>query len=104
MPRRSARNLLGWFGHFFLGSLRTLVRGLTRGWTVGVPDRGADREATTAAWAGPPPLRLLTDLAMFAIGGKLKARGKLTGRYADALAWHVPGLLRAAPLRGRRPP
>lgn len=34
----------------------------------------------------------MTDLALFAIGGRLKQRGQLTGRYRDALAWMLPGL------------
>ncbi|MGH8562082.1 MAG: acyl-CoA dehydrogenase, partial [Nevskiales bacterium] len=33
-------NLLGWFGHVFMGFVRALVRGLTRGWTVSVPVSG----------------------------------------------------------------
>jgi len=41
---------------------------------------------------------------MFAIGGNLKARGKLTGRYADALAWMLMGTatLRRFEAEGRR--
>ena len=80
-------NLLGWFGQFAMTVLRTLVRSLTRGFTAGSP---VDGDTATyyrrLGWAASR-YAMLTNLAMFFIGGKLKARGKLTGRYADALAW-----------------
>jgi acyl-CoA dehydrogenase len=46
----------------------------------------------------------LTDLAMFTMGGKLKAKGKLTGRYADAVAWQLLAMsaLRRYEADGRR--
>ena len=81
-------NLIGWIGHFLMGIIRTTVRGVTRGWSVPVPNVASEthRYYRRLGWAGAR-FGLLTDLAMFFIGGKLKARGKLTGRYADALAW-----------------
>ena len=99
------KNLLGWFGHLFLGMGRSLVRGLTRGLTVPVPDVAPETKTyyRRLGWAAAR-YGLLTDLAMFAIGGKLKARGKLTGRYADALAWQLLGFsaLRRFEAEGRR--
>lgn len=98
-------NLLGWFGHLFLGMGRSLVRGLTRGLTVPVPDVAPETKTyyRRLGWSAAR-YGLLTDLAMFAIGGKLKARGKLTGRYADALAWQLLGFsaLRRFEAEGRR--
>jgi acyl-CoA dehydrogenase len=98
-------NLLGWIGHFFKGIGRSFVRGLTRGWTVSVPDVAPETKAyyRRLGWSAAR-FGLLTDLAMFAIGGKLKARGKLTGRYADALAWMLLGFsaLRRFEAEGRR--
>ncbi|HSE00553.1 MAG TPA: acyl-CoA dehydrogenase, partial [Burkholderiales bacterium] len=80
-------NLLGWFGHFFASIGRSLVRTLTRGFTFRSPVSG---ETATfyrrLGWASAR-FAMLTDLALFFIGGKLKSRGKLAGRYADALAW-----------------
>ncbi len=80
-------NLIGWIGHFFASFGRSLVRTLSRGWSFGSPVPG---ETATyyrrLGWASAR-FALLTNLAMFFIAGKLKARGKLTGRYADALAW-----------------
>jgi acyl-CoA dehydrogenase len=99
-------NLLGWLKHFAVNLGRGLVRGLTRGWTVRVP-----REAHPATrghyrrlgWAATR-FSVLTNLAMFALGGRLKARGNLTGRYADALAWMIlaTGALRRFEAEGAR--
>ncbi|MGH8447359.1 MAG: acyl-CoA dehydrogenase [Solimonas sp.] len=99
------KNLLGWIGHFIGGLLRAEWHFLTRGAFVKVPDVAPEtrkfyrRIGWSAARFG-----VLTDLAMFAIGGKLKARGKLTGRYADALAWQILaiGALRRFEAEGRK--
>jgi acyl-CoA dehydrogenase len=82
-------NLLSWFGQFAMTIGRTLTRTLTRGWSAGAPVTGPTaRYYRRLGWAGSR-YALLTNLAMFFIGGKLKARGKLTGRLADALAWQL---------------
>lgn len=98
-------NLLGWIKHFALGIGRSFVRGVTRGWTVKTPDCHPQTRVyyRRLGWAASR-FGLLTDLAMFAIGGKLKARGNLTGRYADALAWMVlaTGALRRFEAEGAR--
>ena len=98
-------NLLAWFGHLFMGFGRSVVRGLTRGWTVSTPDAAPETKVyyRRLGWAAAR-YGLLTDLAMFAIGGKLKARGMLTGRYADALAWQLLGFcaLRRFEAEGRK--
>ena len=81
------RNLLGWFGQFFVTIGRTFVRSLTRGWSAGSPVPGPTaKHYRKLGWAAAR-YAMLTNLAMFFIGGKLKAKGRLTGRYADALAW-----------------
>lgn len=99
-------NLLAWFGHFFANIGRTLLRGLTRGWSVPMP--GNVHSATRVhyrrlGWAASR-FSMLTNIAMFALGGKLKARGNLTGRYADALAWMIlaSGALRRFEAEGAR--
>jgi acyl-CoA dehydrogenase len=97
--------LLGWIGHFFAGIGRSVLHGLTRGWLVRVPDVHRDTRTyyRRLGWAAAR-FGLLTDLAMFFVGGKLKARGKLTGRYADAIAWMLLGFsaLRRFEADGRR--
>jgi acyl-CoA dehydrogenase len=98
------KNLLGWLGHVFMGLIRSTVRGLTRGWTVSAPVSGPTAKYYRRLGWASARFGLLTDMAMFLIGGKLKARGKLTGRYADAVAWMFLGFsaLRRFEAEGRR--
>lgn len=98
-------NLLAWFGQFGMSVLRTLTRTLTRGWSAGSPVAGPTATYyRRLAWAATR-YAMLTNLAMFFIGGKLKARGKLTGRLADALAWQLLTIstLRRFEAEGRQP-
>jgi acyl-CoA dehydrogenase len=98
------KNLLGWIGHFVLNIGRGAVRYLTRGLSAGSPVSGPTATYfRRLAWSATR-FAVLTDLAMFTIGGKLKVRGKLTGRYADALAWQIlaTGALRRWEAEGRR--
>lgn len=98
------KNLLGWIGHFVLNIGRGALRYLTRGLSAGSPVSGPTATYyRRLAWSATR-FAVLTDLAMFTIGGKLKVRGKLTGRYADALAWQVlaTGALRRWEAEGRR--
>jgi acyl-CoA dehydrogenase len=82
-------NLLGWIGHFAANLGRNALRYFTRGYSAGTPVRGATaRYYRRLGWSATR-FAVLTDLAMFSIGGRLKVRGKLTGRYADALAWQL---------------
>lgn len=98
-------NLLGWMTHFGLGLVRTGVRSLTRGWTTSVPSVAPETRTyyRRLGWAAAH-FGTLTDLAMFTVGGKLKARQMLTGRYADAVAWMLLGFsaLRRFEAEGRR--
>ncbi|EKF75976.1 acyl-CoA dehydrogenase [Alcanivorax hongdengensis A-11-3] len=83
------KNLTGWMVQFLLGFVMTLVRGVTRGFfTVKVPSVAPQTRSIyrRLGWAATR-FGLLTNLAMFFVGGKLKARGNLTGRYADVVAW-----------------
>ena len=98
-------NLVAWIGHFIAGIFRSATRSLTRGWTVSVPDVAPETRTyyRRLGWSASR-FGLLTELAMFFIGGKLKMRGKLTGRYADALAWQLLAVsaLRRFEAEGRR--
>ena len=86
--------LLGWIWHFISGFGRTLLCGLMRGWNISVPRDVHLRTRSYYRRLGWAIIRFsyLADLAMFFVGGKLKARGNLTGRYADVLGWLVLGL------------
>ena len=104
IPPRSAANLLGWIGHF-LGTIgRTFVRTLTRGLTAGSPVDGADRDLLPAPGLGRVALRDADQprdvLHRRQAQGQGQAHRPLCRR--DRLA--VPGVQRAAPLRGRGPP
>ena len=98
------KNLLAWFGQFFGTIGRTFVRSLTRGWSAGSPVSGETASYYRRLGWAASRYAMLTNLAMFFIGGKLKARGKLTGRYADALAWQFLAFsaLRRYEAEGRR--
>jgi len=86
------KNLLGWIWHTTSNYFRAKVRGLTRGFSAGSPESGA--VATyyrRLAWASSR-YALLADLALYLIGSKLKAKGSLGGRFADALTYQVLAL------------
>jgi len=98
------KNLFGWLWHSVSNWARCKVRSLTRGFSAGSPVDGPTASYyRRLAWASTR-FALLTDLALYFIGGKLKARGNLTGRYADALTWQVLALaaLRRYEAEGRR--
>jgi acyl-CoA dehydrogenase len=99
------KNLLGWIGHFIKGLVRAEFHFFTRGLFISVPDVAPATRTyyRRLGWAATR-FGVMTDLAMFTIGGKLKARGKLTGRYADALAWQLLaiGALRRFEAEGRK--
>src|SRR5689334_11515278 len=97
-------NLLAWIGHFIGTIGRTFVRSLTRGWTAGSPVSGPPATYYRRLGWAASRFAMLTNLAMFFVAGKLKARGKLTGRYADAIAWQFLAFsaLRRFEAEGRR--
>lgn len=97
--------LLGWLWHTTSNFFRSKVRGLTRGFSAGSPEPGpVATYYRRLAWASSR-YALLADLALYLIGGKLKARGSLGGRFADALTWQVLALsaLRRYKAEGNRP-
>jgi len=86
------KNLLGWIWHTNCNFFRATVRGFTRGFSAGSPESGA--VATyyrRLAWASSR-YAFLADLALYLIGSKLKAKGSLGGRFADALTYQVLAL------------
>ena len=81
------RALLG-HGLFFLRNLvRAVLLGLTRGRLASSPVSGPTaRYYRRIAWASAR-FACLSDLAMVTLGARLKQKGTLTGRLADALSW-----------------
>jgi acyl-CoA dehydrogenase len=84
---------------------RSALLALTRGWLARSPVGGPTaRYYRRLAWASAT-FATLSDLAMITLGSRLKQRGKLTGRFADALSWMYLALatLRRYEAEGRRP-
>ena len=83
---------------------RAVVLGLTRGYAAKSPVRGpAARYYRKLAWTSAT-FALLADLAMLTLGGQLKRKGALTGRFADVFSWMYLGsaVLRRFEAEGRR--
>ncbi len=98
-------SLLGWLTHIVTTVGRNTLNNLTRGWAARPPVSGPTATYyRRLAWASSR-FALLTDAAMFGLGGRLKAAGNLTGRYADILSWLFMGIatLRRWEAEGRRP-
>ncbi len=84
---------------------RTVVLGLTRGRLAASPVSGpAARYYRKLAWTSAT-FALLADLAMSTLGGQLKRKGALTGRFADVFSWMylTTAVLRRYEAEGRRP-
>jgi len=96
--------ILGWMRHSTTNFFRGIVRGITRGWTVRTPVNDETAQYFRKLGWAASRFAFMTDLAMFLIGGKLKQRGKLSGRFADALSWMLFGVttLRRFDAEGRR--
>jgi len=100
-------NLTGWLKQFSGTIGMSWVRGLTRGFGTVNTANAPPKTKTYVRRLGWSITRfgLMTNLAMFLIGGKLKMRGNLTGRYADALAWMYVAIsaIRRFDAEGRKP-
>ncbi|HJO02355.1 MAG TPA: acyl-CoA dehydrogenase [Acidobacteriota bacterium] len=83
---------------------RAVVLGLTRGRLASSPVSGPTaRYYRKLAWTSAT-FALLADLAMVTMGGQLKRKGALTGRFADVFSWMYLGsaVLRRFEAEGRR--
>ncbi|HET7437113.1 MAG TPA: acyl-CoA dehydrogenase [Thermoanaerobaculia bacterium] len=94
----------GHIGHVVRNLSRAIVLSLTRGSLAGSPvSGGTARYYRKLAWASAT-FAIMSDIAMGALGGSLKLKEKLTGRYADVLSWMYIGtaILRRYEADGRR--
>ena len=83
-------------GHVVRNAFRALGLSVTRGLFAGSPVGGAGRRYwQKLAWTSAS-FAFLADLAMGTLGGDLKRKEKLTGRFADIFSWMYLG---AATLR-----
>lgn len=77
----------GHIGHIVRNAFRSVILSVTRGHLfcshVSGPSR---RYVQKLAWISAS-FAIMTDLAMGMMGGKLKVREKLTGRFADVISW-----------------
>jgi acyl-CoA dehydrogenase len=103
--RALARQAGSFLGHLVRAPWRSLTRGRFVRSPLSGPGRGeAGRWWRRLAWASSS-FALLADLALLSLGGDLKRRGKLSGRFADALSWIYLAwaALRRFEAEGRRP-
>ncbi len=99
-----SKNLLKQSLHLARNAASGLVLGLSGGRLARSPVRGETaRYYRRLRWASAR-FALWADLAILAYGSRLKRRGKLTGRFADALSWLYLGFaaLRRFEAEGRR--
>ncbi len=81
------RALWGHLGHVVRNLARSLVLSLTRGALASSPTGGpAARYYRKLAWCSAS-FAFLADLAMGVLGGDLKRKEKITGRFADIFSW-----------------
>ena len=91
-------------GHVVRNESRALLLSLTRGYLAGSPVSGPGaRYFRKLAWASAS-FAFLADVAMGAMGGELKRKEKLTGRFADIFSWMylASATLRRFEAEGRR--
>ncbi len=81
----------GHIGHIVRNTFRSILLSITRGrLLVRNPGGPARRYYRKLAWVSAS-FALMSDIAMGALGGKLKQKEKITGRYADILSWMYIG-------------
>jgi acyl-CoA dehydrogenase len=98
------RAFWGHIGHVTRNLCRSIVLSITRGAFAGSPVSGSTaRYYRRLSWASAS-FAITADIAMAALGGSLKLKEKLTGRFADVLSWMYIGtaVLRRFEAEGRR--
>jgi acyl-CoA dehydrogenase len=73
-------------GHVLRNTCRSFVLSVSRGHLAAVPSGPARKYYRRLSWASAS-FAIMADIAMGTLGGTLKLREKLTGRYADVLSW-----------------
>lgn len=94
----------GHIGHVVRNMCRAICLSVTRGWLAPSPFGGSTaRYYRRLSWASAS-FAIMADIAMGSLGGSLKMREKITGRFADILSWMYIGTatLRRFEAEGRR--
>ncbi len=74
-------------GHVHRNLFRSIGLSLTRGWLSRSPIGGPSAQYIRKLNWASSSFALLADLAMGSLGGNLKRKEKLTGRFADVFSW-----------------
>ena len=98
------RSFWSHIGHVVRNTVRTVLLGATRGWLTFGAGKGATRRHWRRLNWAAAEFALLADVAMGALGGDLKRKEKITGRFADWFSWLflASAALRRFPAPGRR--
>ncbi len=94
----------GHVGHVVRNLCRSVVLSITRGAFAGSPVSGTTAKYyRKLSWASAS-FAIMADIAMGSLGGTLKAKQMITGRFADILSWMYMGtsVLRRFEAEGRR--
>jgi len=94
----------GHIGHVVRNSCRSIGLSITRGHLAGSPVSGSTaRYYRRLSWVSAT-FAIMADIAMGSLGGSLKSKQKITGRFADVLSWMYIGTatLRRFEAEGRR--
>lgn len=94
----------GHVGHVVRNMSRAIALSLSRGYLAPSPFSGSTaRYYRRLAWTSAS-FAIMADIAMASLGGTLKMREKVTGRFADILSWMYIGtsVLRRFEAEGRR--
>jgi acyl-CoA dehydrogenase len=98
------RAFWGHMGHVFRNAIRAVLLSITRGWLV-IPARGGitAKYYRRMAWTSAT-FAFMSDFSMGTLGGKLKMKGKTTGRFADVLGhlYFATATLKRFEVEGRR--
>ena len=95
----------GHIGHVVRNAARSAVLSLSRGYLATSPISGPSRRyVQRLAWSSAS-FAITADLAMGLLGGDLKRKETLTGRFSDVFSWMYLGtaVLRRFEAEGRRP-
>ncbi len=79
------RAFWGHIGHIVNNLFRSIVLSWTRGYLASTPGGPLKRYYQKLSWASAS-FAIMADIAMGALGGSLKMKEKITGRYADILS------------------
>lgn len=85
------RAFWGHIGHVVRNACRSFLLSITRGYLAASPVSGPTAQYyRKLAWTSAS-FAIMSDIAMGALGGTLKFREKITGRFADILSWMYLG-------------